>query len=124
MEKFARQLGKSSTDTELRLWLQLKNRNLGGFTFQRQHPIPPYVVDFVCIERKLVVEFDGVWHTEQTASDVERTAFLESKGFRIIRFWNDESLKQTDTVLEEISRQLHAPHPSPLPASGARGQEL
>ena len=121
MEQLARKLRKSSTDTELRLWLQLKNRNLGGFKFRRQHPIPPYVVDFVCLEQKLIVELDGGQHVEQTARDAERTACLESKGFRIIRFWNDDALKQTHTVLEEILRQLGTPHPSPLPASGERG---
>ncbi len=120
MEKLAQKLRKSSTDTELRLWLQLKNRNLGGFKFRRQHPIPPYIVDFVCLEQKLIVELDGGQHAEQTVRDAERTACLESKGFRIIRFWNDDALKQTDAVLEEILRQLHAPHPGPLLASGAR----
>ena len=120
MNKFARQLRESSTDTEMRLWLQLKNRSLGGFKFRRQHPIPPYIVDFVCIEQRLIVELDGGQHAEQATSDAERTAFLESKGFRIIRFWNDEALKQTNAVLEEILRQLHAPHPRPLPMNGAR----
>ncbi|MBI2293360.1 MAG: DUF559 domain-containing protein [Betaproteobacteria bacterium] len=67
-----------------------------------------------------IVELDGGQHAEQVAPDAERTACLESKGIRIIRFWNDDALKQTNTVLEEILRQLHAPHPGPLPASGAR----
>ncbi len=120
MEKLARKLRKSSTDTELRLWLRLKSRNLGGFKFRRQHPIPPYIVDFVCLEQKLIVELDGGQHAEQLDRDAERTACLESKGYRVIRFWNDDALKQTDAVLEEILRQLPAPHPSPLPASGAR----
>ena len=120
MEKLARKLRKSSTDTELQLWLRLKNRNLGGFKFRRQHPIPPYIVDFVCLEQMLIVELDGGHHAEQTASDAERTACLESKGFRVIRFWNDEALKQTDVVVEEILRRLYAPHPNPLPASGER----
>ena len=88
--------------------------------FRRQHPIPPYIVDFVCIKQKLIVELDGGQHVAQIASDAERTAFLESNGFRVIRFWNDEMLKQTDAVLEEILRQLNAPHPCPLPASGER----
>jgi len=121
MKKFAQQLRKSSTDAELRLWLRLKNRNLSGFKFRRQHPIPPYFVDFVCLEQKLIVELDGGQHAEQTSRDAERTAFLQSKAFRVIRFWNNDVLKQTDDVLEEILRQLRAPHPIPLPASGARG---
>ncbi|MBI2292182.1 MAG: DUF559 domain-containing protein [Betaproteobacteria bacterium] len=105
----------------MRLWLQLKNRNLGGFKFRRQHPIPQYIVDFVCLEQKLIVELDGGQHLEQTVRDAERTACLGSKGFRIVRFWNDDALKRTGTVLDEILRQLSAPHPDPLPASGARG---
>ena len=113
MEELARKLRKSSTDAELRLWLHLKNRGLGGFKFRRQHPIPPYVVDFVCLEQKLIVELDGGQHAEQIARDAERTACLVSKGFRVIRFWNDDALKQIDAVLEEILRQLSAPHPNP-----------
>lgn len=113
MEKLAQKLRKSSTDAELRLWLRLKNRNLAGFKFRRQHPIPPYIADFVCLEQKLIVELDGGQHAEQAPRDAERTAYLESKGFRVIRFWNDDALKQTDAVLEEILRQLNAPHPSP-----------
>ena len=128
MQKLAQKPRKSSTDTESRLWLHLKNRNLGGFKFRRQHPIPPYIADFVCLEQKLVVELDGGQHAEQTARDAERTAWLESKGFRLIRFWNNDVLEQTEVVLEEILRQLSAPHPNPLPvpqglasvASGAR----
>jgi adenine-specific DNA-methyltransferase len=121
VEDLARKLRKSSTDSEWRLWLHLKSRNLGGFKFRRQHPIPPCIVDFVCLEQKLIVELDGGQHAEQTLRDAERTARLESKGYRVIRFWNDDALKRTDIVLEEILRQLTAPHPNPLPASGARG---
>ena len=115
MEKtaLARKLRKSSTDTELRLWLHLKNRNLGGFKFRRQHPFPPYVVDFVCLEQKLIVELDGGQHAEPIARDKERTAFLELKGFRVRRFWNDGVLKNTDAVLEEILRELLSKGPSP-----------
>jgi adenine-specific DNA-methyltransferase len=123
VEALARKLRKSSTDAELRLWLQLKNRNLGGCKFRRQHPIPPYIVDFACIDQNLIVELDGGQHVEQIALDASRTAFLESKGFRVIRFWNHDVLKQTDAVLQEILRQLIAPHPDPLPASGARGRK-
>jgi very-short-patch-repair endonuclease len=121
VEELARKLRKSSTDAELRLWLHLKNRNLGGFKFRRQHPIRPYIVDFVCLEQSLIVELDGGQHAAQITRDAERTARLESMGFRLIRFWNDDVLKQTDAVLEEILRQLSTPHPNPLPASGARG---
>jgi very-short-patch-repair endonuclease len=121
VEKLAQELRKSSTDAESRLWLRLKNRNLGGFKFRRQHPIPPYIVDFVCLERKLIVELDGGQHAGQIDRDAERTAYLESRGFRVIRYWNNDTLTQTEIVLDDILRQLSAPHPNPLPASGARG---
>ena len=120
METLARKLRKSTTDAELRLWLQLRNRNLGGFKFRRQHPLPPYIVDFICIEQNLIVELDGGQHIEQITHDTNRTAFLESKGYRVIRFWNDDVLKKTEIVLEEVLRQLIAPHPNPLPARGER----
>ena len=124
MVTFARTLRAASADAKLRIWHQLKNRNLGGFKFRRQHSIPPYTVDFICIEQKLVVELDGGQHLEQRAYDAARTACLESKGFRVIRFWDDEALKQADSVLEEILRQLTTPHPSPRPALRGEGVGL
>ena len=120
MGNLARKLRKASTDAEKRLWFQLKSRNLAGYKFRRQHPITPYIVDFVCIEKKLIVELDGGQHAEQIVADAERTAYLESKGYRIVRFWNNDALKQTEVVMQEILRNLAAPHPNPLPASGAR----
>ncbi|MBE0614545.1 MAG: DUF559 domain-containing protein [Burkholderiales bacterium] len=75
----------------------------------------------VSLEQRLIVELDGGQHADRVVSDAKRTTYLESKGFRVIRFWNDAVLKQTELVLEEILRQLLAPHPSPLPASGERG---
>ena len=104
----------------MRLWLLLKNRNVAGYKFRRQHPIAPYIVDFVCIEKRLIVELDGGQHAEQFVADAERTAYLESKGYRIVRFWNNDVLKQTEAVMQVILRNLVSPHPSPLPASGAR----
>ena len=122
VEHLARNLRKLSTYAELRLWGQLKNRNLGGFKFRRQHPIPPYIVDFVCLEKHLIVELDGGQHAEQIASDGKRTAYLGSKGYRVMRFWNHDVLQQTESVLTEILQTLASPHPCPLPASGARGK--
>ena len=115
MEEIARKLRRTSTDAELKLWHYLRNRNLVGHKFRRQHPLPPYIVDFVCIESKLIVELDGGQHLEQVLRDEERTAFLEALGFRVIRFWNDDVLLKPDLVLEEILRNLNAP----LPARGA-----
>ena len=124
MKQFARNLRKSSTNAELRLWHHLKKRNLGGYKFRRQHPIPPYVVDLVCLEKKLIVELDGGQHAEETQRDAARTAILESKGYRVIRFWNNDVLTHTEVVLEEVLRRLDSaqetPHPNPLSALGER----
>ena len=77
-----------------------------GAKFRRQHIIGPYIVDFVCLERQLVVEIDGGHHTDQTNDDSRRQRFLESQGFRVKRFWNHEVFSETDAVLEEIRRTL------------------
>ncbi len=116
MEEIARKLRRNSTDAELKLWHFLRNRNLAGHKFRRQHPLPPYVVDFVCIESKLIVELDGGQHLEQVAHDEKRTAYFESQDFRLIRFWNDDVLLRSEAVLEEVLRNLT----NPLPAQRAR----
>jgi len=90
----------------LKLWSALKNRQLGNFKFRRQAPIGKYIVDFVCLEKYLIVEVDGGQHMEATLADNDRTAWLQSHGYRVIRFWNDQVLKETDAVLEEILRCL------------------
>ena len=108
----ARQLRVEATDAEARLWVHLRNRSLGGFKFRRQFPVGPYVADFVCIERKLIVELDGGQHADNPA-DERRTRFLELRGYRVIRFWNPDVLSNTDGVLEMILLELEkAPHPS------------
>lgn len=84
----------------MKLWSTLKNRKLGGFKFRRQAPIGKYVVDFVCHEKSLIVEVDGGQHMENSNADAQRTGWLESQGFRVIRYWNDQVLKKTDAVLE------------------------
>jgi very-short-patch-repair endonuclease len=120
MSSSAIDLRQKATDAEQRLWRRLRNRQVCGAKFRRQHPLPPYVVDFVCLEKRLVIEADGGQHLERQAHDEKRTAFLEAQGFRVMRFWNDEILTQTEDVLEAIFRALNeTPHPSPLPG-GAR----
>jgi very-short-patch-repair endonuclease len=116
----AKRLRKGQTDAESLLWSFLRNRQLDGFKFRRQHPIPPYIVDFACVDIKLVVEIDGGQHADQRSADAKRTAFLESLGFRVVRFWNNEVLSNTDSVLEQILFASRNRPPSP-PASGGRG---
>ena len=107
----ARQLRKSWTDAELRLWQLLRNRSLGKNKFRRQHPIGPYVVDFVCLEQKLVIEVDGSQHVGQAEHDTKRTAYLKTLGFRVVRFWDNDVLLQTESVMQAIFDSLTGPSP-------------
>ena len=118
----ARTLRSASTDAELALWRYLRARRMSDLKFRRQFPISGYVVDFVCLEKKLVVELDGGQHEENQVGDERRTAVLARSGFRVLRFWNDEVLKNIDAVLAEILRVAEAPPPpQPSPASGRGG---
>ena len=115
----ARKLRRASTDAERRLWYALRNRQISGHKFRRQHPIGPYIVDFVCPAKKLVVELDGSQHLRSVDYDNKRTAEIAREGFRVIRFWNNEVLSNLDGVLRAIEANLmsgsNAPHPGPLP---------
>jgi very-short-patch-repair endonuclease len=112
---FARHLRQSQTEAEIRLWTFLRGSRLDGFKFRRQHPIPPYVLDFFCDAAKLAVELDGSQHSE--VADLERTRALQSKGIRVLRFWDNDALRRTDAVLEAILASLRDPTltPTPLP---------
>jgi very-short-patch-repair endonuclease len=92
-------LHRTATDAERLLWSRLRGRRL-GWKFRFQHTIGPYVGDFVCLERKLIVEADGGQHNEQSVR--ARTAYLRRRGFRIIRFWNHDTLQNIDGVTETI----------------------
>jgi very-short-patch-repair endonuclease len=100
-------LRKSPTDAEALFWRRIRNRQLGGHKFRRQHSFPPYVVDFVCIEKRLVIELDSGQHASATEADERRTKFLEQKGFSVVRFWNNEVLGNTEAVLERILELLN-----------------
>jgi very-short-patch-repair endonuclease len=123
----ARRLRIDSTDAELRLWNRLRSRSIDGHKFVRQEPIGPYIVDFICRERRLVVEADGGQHADNKRDDV-RDRWLIERNYRVLRFWNNDILNNMDGVLEAIAIALQAespPHPPafggrPLPASGAR----
>lgn len=110
----ARRLRADLTDAERALWRRLRHRQLCGCRFRRQQPLGPYVVDFACLERRLVVEIDGSQHLVQAAADARRTEWLRAQGFTVLRFWNNEVLLEIDAVLERIrlclaaSGDLHA----------------
>ncbi|MEX0803671.1 MAG: endonuclease domain-containing protein [Candidatus Binatia bacterium] len=111
----ARQLRRNQTDAEQALWARLRDRQLCGAKFRRQHPIGPFVADFCCPQRKVVVELDGGQHAEEITADQKRSRFLEAQGFRVLRFWNHDVLRNTEAVLERIAEAVSDPHPRPLP---------
>jgi very-short-patch-repair endonuclease len=105
---YARTLRREPTAAEKILWHHLRNRQLDGFKFSRQEPIGPYIVDFVCRTKKLVIEIDGVTHetAEELAHDLARTEFLVGQGYRVIRFRNEEIFGDLGPVLEKIVLNL------------------
>lgn len=112
----ARSLRRNQTEAERRLWMRLRFRQVDGAKFRRQHPIGPFIADFFCLERSLVVELDGGQHALHTERDQRRTEFFTLHGYQVIRFWNHEVLEDMDAVLQRILDVLQHPHPSPLPA--------
>ncbi len=106
------------------MWRVLRNRQFEGRKFRRQAPIGSYIVDFVCYEKKLIVELDGGQHLINEDYDTERTNWLMEQGFRIIRFWNNQVLNEAVSVLDSILLELEmvrppSPQPSPVKGEGA-----
>jgi len=124
MQAAARRLRTHPTETERLLWRHLRLRQLGGYKFRRQQPVGQYIVDFICLEKRLIVEVDGGQHAEQAESDSQRTRWLEAEGFRVLRFWNTEVLRDTTAVKETIRAALDdgdSPPTSILPRTGRGG---
>ena len=111
LRQYARSNRKNPTDAERKLWSQLRNRQLMASKFRRQVPIGSYIVDFLCLESKLVIELDGSQHLTQIQYDQTRTRYLESQGYRVIRFFNDEVLQNMEGVLERVLIELDQPSP-------------
>ncbi len=121
--EFARHLRKTMTDAETRLWSRLRRKQLGGFHFRKQHPMGPFIADFACIERRLIVEIDGSQHNE--AIDADRDAWFHRNDYRVLRFWNNDVLCRLENVLAEILKILTSvtrPHPSLPPQAGEGAQ--
>ncbi len=124
--QLARALRRQMTDAEKLLWRHLRNRDLGGWKFRRQYPIGPFIVDFICLEKNVVIEVDGGQHAENEEQDLQRSAYLNKMGFQVLRFWNNEVLQETEAVLEAIFAILangkqNSPSPQPSPPLGERG---
>lgn len=95
------------TDAERRLWSVLRDRRLDGYKFRRQYPLGPFILDFACIEHRLAIEADGGQHADST-DDQRRTAWLERRGWQVLRFWNNDILVNTDGVRDVILWALKA----------------
>ena len=98
------------------LWKILRDRRFAGYKFRRQVPIGPYIPDFVCFEKRLVIELDGGQHQNSTSHEEERTNWLQSQGFRVVRFWNNQVVGDSESVQESILSVLV--EVSPLPRAG------
>ena len=113
----AKLLRRAMTDAERALWREVRAHRFSGFKFKRQEPLGAYVVDFICYEARLIIELDGGQHASQQEADAERTRWLESSGFRVIRFWNNDVLANITGVMQEIERQMTSAPPLPGPLS-------
>ena len=102
----AGELRLESTPAERKLWEALRGNKLNGVSFRRQHAIGNYIVDFVSIKEKLIIELDGSQHLEQTEYDAERTRYLESQEYKVIRFWNNQIEKEMGGVVQVIEMAL------------------
>ena len=105
IQERARELRRDQTPAERELWARLRGKQLCGLKFRRQHPIGRCIVDFCCVASKLVIEVDGDSHAFQEEYDSARTAYLEERGYRVIRFTNQQVHRQLDDVLAEVARQ-------------------
>ncbi|MBG1264023.1 endonuclease domain-containing protein [Nostoc commune] len=121
IEAAAIQLRKKLTPAEKQLWQALRAGKLGGFKFRRQHPVGRFILDFYCPVCKLVIELDGAIHDNQTDYDADRTKYLETYDYKVLRFQNEEVMQQLDKVLYLILQAALALTPSPSPDSG-RGE--
>jgi len=119
----SRSLRREMTDAEKLLWRHLRMEQFGGHKFRRQHPLGNFIVDFVCLEAALVLEVDGGQHADHSDSDAIRTQWLETKGFRVMRFWNNEVLGNIEGVKLVIWNYLSGiqppSQPSPCQGEGA-----
>jgi len=98
----ARELRKKSTDAERLLWRHLRAKQLEGLKFRRQQPIGDYIADFVSFDKQVIVEVDGSQHVVRKAKDDHRTKWLEERGFKVLRFWNNDVMKNIAGVLRVI----------------------
>ena len=118
----AKSLRRNMTEAEYRMWRVVRGHRFSGFSFRRQVPIGPYIVDFVCHERRLIIELDGGQHAVSEVADAKRDRWLEEHGYRVLRFWNTDVFGNRDgvllTILEALSGTAPPSPPSPSPSRG------
>ena len=119
--ELAKKLRTNQTDAEQKLWLYLRAHRFVNVKFKRQKPVGSYIVDFVSMEHRLVIEADGGQHGSK--KDEQRDAWLKTQGFTVLRFWNNEILQQTDAVLEKIRLTIETLSPGPSPVN-RRGEKM
>ena len=105
IRSFAKKMRRESTDAEAAMWRLLRDRRLALFKFRRQVPFQNFILDFICFEKRLIIEIDGRQHAS-SERDTARDAFLIAEGFRIARYWNNDVLQQSSAVLEDIFAKL------------------
>ncbi|MGD0828534.1 MAG: endonuclease domain-containing protein [Desulfobaccales bacterium] len=120
---------KRLTDAERLLWRHLRNRELDGWKFRWQYPVGSFIVDFICVEKNLVIEVDGGPHAETEEQDIQRSTYLNRMGYRVFRFWNNQVMQETEEVLEAILAILantdqNSPSPQPSPPRGGEGEVI
>jgi very-short-patch-repair endonuclease len=119
--EFSRALRTSATEAERKLWRHLRDSQLNGARFRRQHPVGIFVLDFACVQQRLAVELDGGQHADDVVRDAGRTAWLEAQGWRVLRFWNNDVMGNVEGVLGAIAEALdvgNRPPPQPSPCQG------
>jgi very-short-patch-repair endonuclease len=128
IRSFAKKMRSEPTDAEAAMWHLLRDRRFALFKFRRQVPIQAFILDFVCFEKRFIIEIDGSQHAS-SERDMEREAFLKAEGFRIARYWNNDVLQRSSSVLEDILAKLvNCKNPSPVaslreaPPSPTRGE--
>ena len=122
LKPLARKLRKNATDTENLLWNSLRSKRFGGLKFRRQAPIGHYILDFVCFEKRIIIECGGGQHMEQKEKNEKRDKWFSDKGYRVLRFWDNQILQSLEIVLEEIHKACVKPPPplTPSPKGGGK----
>jgi very-short-patch-repair endonuclease len=118
LNNIARLLRKRPTETEKLLWRYLRSKQIDGFKFRRQQPIDNYVVDFVCFDKKIIIEVDGGQHAADKEKDIERDNYFKKHGFKVLRFWNNDVFKNIGGVLEKIRENCLSRPPLTPPVKG------